>query len=118
MNAQHYEIGMVGLGVMGRNLALNMADQGFPIAGYDVDPAKVKALCQETGQHDACAAADIKEFIALLRRPRAVMMLAPAGGPVDSVIRDLSPHLEMDDLIIDTGNSYFKKKTNRNFPTK
>ena len=50
MNAQHYEIGMVGLGVMGRNLVLNMADHGFPVAGYDKDEAKVKAMRQEAGQ--------------------------------------------------------------------
>jgi 6-phosphogluconate dehydrogenase len=108
MNTRHYEIGMVGLGVMGRNLVLNMADQGFSVAGYDKDPAKVKALRQEAEQRDARGAADIKEFIALLRRPCAVMMLVPAGTPVDSVIGDLSPQLEMGDLIIDAGNSYFK----------
>jgi 6-phosphogluconate dehydrogenase len=108
MNTRHYEIGMVGLGVMGRNLVLNMADQGFSVAGYDKDRAKVKALRQEAEQRDAHGADDIKEFIALLRRPRAVMMLVPAGAPVDSVVRDLSPHLEKGDLIIDAGNSYFK----------
>jgi 6-phosphogluconate dehydrogenase len=108
MKAKHYEIGMIGLGVMGRNLVLNMADHGFPVAGYDKDPAKVKALQQEAGQREARGAADIKEFIALLRCPRAVMMLVPAGAPVDSVIKDLLPHLDKGDLIIDAGNSYFK----------
>jgi 6-phosphogluconate dehydrogenase len=108
MNTQHYEIGMVGLGVMGRNLVLNMADHGFPVAGYDKDEAKVKALRQEAGQRDARGAADTKEFLALLRRPRAIMMLVPAGAAVDSVIKDLLPHLEKGDLIIDAGNSYFK----------
>jgi len=102
------EIGMVGLGVMGRNLALNMADRGYSVAGYDKDRAKVEALRQEAGQRAARGAADINEFIALLRRPRAVMMLVPAGPPVDAVIRDLLPHLEKSDLIIDAGNSYFK----------
>ena len=106
--SQQYEIGMVGLGVMGRNLVLNMADHGFPVAGYDKDPAKVAALRQEAKQRDARGAADIKEFIALLRRPRAVMLLVPAGAPVDSVIKDLLPHLDKGDLIIDAGNSYFK----------
>ena len=101
-------MGMIGLGVMGRNLVLNMADHGFPVAGYDKDEAKVKAMRQEAGQRDARGAADITEFLALLRRPRAIMMLVPAGAPVDSVIKDLSPHLEKDDLIIDAGNSYFK----------
>jgi 6-phosphogluconate dehydrogenase len=105
---QHYEIGMVGLGVMGRNLLLNMADHGFSVAGYDKDPAKVEALRQEASQRDARGAADIKEFIGLLRQPRAVMMLVPAGAPVDAVIKDLLPHLDKGDLIIDAGNSYFK----------
>ena len=105
---QQSEIGMVGLGVMGRNLVLNMADHGFSVAGYDKDQAKVEALRQEAQQRDARGAAGIKEFLALLRRPRAVMMLVPAGAPVDSVIKDLLPHLDKNDLIIDAGNSYFK----------
>ena len=99
---------MVGLGVMGRNLLLNMADHGFSVAGYDKDAAKVEALRQESQKGDVRGATDIKEFIGLLRRPRAVMMLVPAGAPVDSVIKDLLPHLEKGDLIIDAGNSYFK----------
>jgi len=105
---QRYEIGMVGLGVMGRNLLLNMADHGFSVAGYDKDAAKVVALRQESKKGDVRGATDIKEFIGLLRRPRAVMMLVPAGAPVDSVIKDLLPHLDKGDLIIDAGNSYFK----------
>jgi len=105
---QIYEIGMVGLGVMGRNLLLNMADHGFSVAGYDKDVAKVEALRQESKKSDVRGATEIKEFIGLLRRPRAVMMLVPAGAPVDSVIKDLLPHLDKGDLIIDAGNSYFK----------
>jgi 6-phosphogluconate dehydrogenase len=103
-----YDIGMVGLGVMGRNLLLNMADHGFSVAGYDKDADKVKALSQEAGEGNVRGATDIKEFIGLLSRPRAVMMLVPAGAPVDSVITDLLPHLDKGDLIIDAGNSYFK----------
>ncbi len=105
---QQYEIGMVGLGVMGRNLVLNMADHGFSMAGYDKDPNQVEALKKESKGRDVRSAADIKEFIRLLRRPRAVMLLVPAGAPVDSVIKDLLPHLDKGDLIIDAGNSYFK----------
>src|SRR5450755_1543544 len=95
---QQSEIGMVGLGVMGRNLVLNMADHGFPVAGYDKDPKQVEALHQESKERDVRGAGDIQEFIALLRPPRAVMMLVPAGPPVDSVIKDLLPHLEKGDL--------------------
>jgi 6-phosphogluconate dehydrogenase len=99
---------MVGLGVMGRNLLLNMADHGFPVAGYDMDLAKVGALRQESKQREVRGAANIQDFIALLRRPRAVVMLVPAGPPVDSVINDLLASLQPGDLIIDAGNSYFK----------
>ena len=105
---QWYEIGMVGLGVMGRNLLLNMADHGFSVAGYDKDAAKVETLRRESKERDVRGAANIEEFIGLLHRPRAVMMLVPAGAPVDSVINDLLPHLQPGDLIIDGGNSYFK----------
>ena len=102
------KIGFIGLGIMGRNMLLNMADHGFPVAGYDKDAAKVEALRQESAGKNVRSAGDIQDFIALLRPPRAVMMLVPAGPPVDSVIADLLPLLDKGDLIIDAGNSYFK----------
>src|ERR1017187_2215986 len=108
MKSQQYEIGMVGLGVMGCNLVLNMADHGFSVAGYDKDAAKVEALRKESAERKVSGALNIVDFIALLRKPRAIMMLVPAGTPVDSVIKDLLPHLDKGDLIIDAGNSYFK----------
>jgi 6-phosphogluconate dehydrogenase len=108
METQRHEIGMIGLGVMGRNMLLNMADHGFPVAGYDKDAGKVEALQKESAGSDIHGVTNIKDFIGLLRRPRAVMMLVPAGPPVDSVIADLLPYLEKGDLIIDAGNSYFK----------
>ena len=106
--AQQFEIGMVGLGVMGRNLVLNMADHGHSVVGYDNDTTKVAALRRETENRDIRATVDIKEFIALLRKQRSIMLLVPAGAPVDSVIKDVLPHLGKGDLIIDAGNSYFK----------
>lgn len=107
------ELGMIGLGVMGRNLVLNMADHGFSIAGYDKDQTKVDALRKETGNRAIHCASDLSEFMNLLQRPRAVMMLVPAGAPVDSVINALLPYLEPGDLIIDGGNSYFKDTDRR-----
>ena len=107
-HSKQYEIGMVGLGVMGRNLVLNIADHGFSVAGYNRDPGKVEALRQEAKELDVRGAESIKELIGLLRKPRAVMMLVTAGPPVDSIIDDLLPYLEKGDLIIDAGNSYFK----------
>lgn len=108
MRRQDYEIGMIGLGVMGRNLLLNIADHGFSVAGYDKDFNKVEALRQESKGRDVRGAMDIGEFTRLLRPPRAMLLLVPAGPPVDSVITDLSLHLQPGDLIIDAGNSYFK----------
>jgi len=113
LESQSHEIGMIGLGVMGRNMLLNMADHGFAVAGYDKDAAKVAALHQESAGKNVRTAGDMKDFIALLRPPRAVMMLVPAGPPVDSVIADLLPFLEKGDILIDAGNSYFKDTTLR-----
>lgn len=98
---------MVGLGVMGRNLVLNMADHGHSVAGYDKDVSKTEALRKEAERRDIRGATNLKEFVSLLQVPRAVMMLVPAGLPVDAVIRDLLPFLERGDLIIDGGNSHF-----------
>jgi 6-phosphogluconate dehydrogenase len=108
-----YELGMVGLGVMGRNLLLNMADHGFPVAGYDRDPAKLEALRQEGRGLDLVAADDLPSLLAGLRSPRAVMLLVPAGAPVDAVIGELAPLLRPGDLIIDGGNSHFKDTDRR-----
>ena len=112
-NNKKCNIGLIGLGVMGRNFAQNMADHGFSVAGYDRDKEKNQALMSEkTRQQELLAAHDLKEFIGLLSRPRSVMMLVPAGKPVDAVIDELLLYLEPGDLIIDSGNSRFTD-TNR-----
>jgi len=107
MKSSQCEIGMVGLGVMGRNLLLNMADHGHSVAGYDKEVIKVTALREASEHVQTRAAENLPEFLDLLRVPRAVMMLVPAGAPVDSVIHDLLPFLAHGDLIIDGGNSHF-----------
>ena len=93
---------------MGRNLLLNMADHGFSVAGYDKDTAQVESLRKEAEDRDIHCTENLQDFISSLRLPRAIILLVPAGAPVDSVINELSPHLQKDDLIIDSGNSYFK----------
>jgi 6-phosphogluconate dehydrogenase len=108
MAEQKYEIGMVGLGVMGRNLVLNIADHGHSVSGYDKDLSKVQKLQKETGSRAINAAQSLDEFVSSLCTPRVVMMLVPAGQVVDNVIRELIPLLENGDLIIDAGNSHFK----------
>lgn len=107
-NGKQCEIGVYGMGTMGRNLLLNMADHGFTVAGYDRTPDKVKNLNEESQGRDIHGTSDIQTFIGLLRKPRAIMLLVPAGAPVDAVINELLPHLQPGDLIIDGGNSYFK----------
>jgi 6-phosphogluconate dehydrogenase len=108
MSEQKCMIGMVGLGVMGRNLLLNMAEQGFTVAGYDKDPQKVALLQTESAGLSVQSASDVGSFVKGIQTPRAVMLLVPAGPIVDSVIRDLMPYLDQGDLIIDAGNSHFK----------
>jgi 6-phosphogluconate dehydrogenase len=107
-----FRIGMVGLGVMGRSMVLNMADHGHAVAGYDKDPAKGQDLLQEGAGKPVASAADVAEFVAMLEKPRVILLLVAPAKVVDVVIRDLLGHVEPGDLIIDSGNSYFKD-TNR-----
>ena len=107
------ELGMVGLGTMGRNLLLNMAGHGFPVAGYDLDPAKVEALLQEGQGLPLSAADDLASMLGGLRAPRAVMLLVPAGAAVDAVLGELAPLLQPGDLVIDAGNSFFRDTERR-----
>jgi len=101
-----YQFGMIGLGTMGRNLLLNIADHGFSGAGYDKDPEKVSVL-NGLDQNNLKGFIDLNNFIKSMERPRALMMLVPAGKIVDSVIADVLPLLDKGDVIIDGGNSHF-----------
>ena len=107
MNREQSDIALVGLGVMGRNFALNMAEHGFSVVGYDRDPTKAEALQKAAHGLRIRVAAHAGDFKASLRIPRAIMMLVPAGEPVDEVISDILPVLDDGDLIIDGGNSHF-----------
>lgn len=108
MAEQKYEIGMVGLGVMGRNFVLNIADHGYSVSGYDKDLSRVQELQTEAGNRAINVVQSLEEFFSVLSPPRVIMMLVPAGPVVDNVIHDLIPQLERGDLIIDAGNSHFK----------
>ena len=85
MNPTH-ELGLIGLGTMGRNLLLNLADHGVPVAGYDRDLEKSRDLdrAPTVGKIKACTT--LEGLVACLRPPRALLMLVPAGKPVDQVI--------------------------------
>ena len=103
-----YGMGVVGLGVMGANLARNVESRGFPVAGYDLDPKKAEAFVAAAGPGAKVTIVDSPQsLMAALERPRRILTMVPAGKPVDSVIAMLKPHLEAGDILIDGGNSYF-----------
>ena len=103
-----YDFGLVGLGVMGRNFILNVADNGFTAFGNDLDDEKVNALIKEGGNPEKVnATTDAKTFVAALSTPRKIMLLVPAGKVVDIVIESLLPLLDKGDIIIDGGNSFY-----------
>src|SRR6202000_895309 len=107
-----YDFGMIGLGTMGRNLLLNMGDHGVKGAGFDKDASKGKLLEQESTHHNLKGYSEVEPFVASLQKPRAIMMLVPAGKIVDDVIAELVPLLDKGDILIDGGNSHFTD-TNR-----
>ncbi len=103
-----YDFGLVGLGVMGQNFILNVADNGFSAYGYDLDDEKVETLKTLGGDLDkVSASSNIKTFVKNLKQPRKIMLLVPAGKIVDAVIESLLPHIDKGDIIIDGGNSFF-----------
>lgn len=104
---------MIGLGTMGRNFLLNIAEQGISGVGYDLDATKRDLLLQEGAGMPLAAAESLADLMEKLESPRNIMLLVPAGPVVDKVISDLLPYLEPDDLIIDGGNSHFSDTDRR-----
>jgi 6-phosphogluconate dehydrogenase len=107
------KIGMVGLAVMGENLALNIARNGFPIAVFNRDKTKVDRFLERAEGHQVIGAYSIQDFVNSLETPRKIILLVKAGQPVDDVIEQLKPFLSPDDIIIDGGNSFFKDTIRR-----
>jgi 6-phosphogluconate dehydrogenase len=113
MRQARCELGIVGLGTMGRNLALNFADHGFPVAGHDRDPAGGAALLAAAASLPISVASDLRELAALLSPPRAVLIMVPAGDAVDTVLDGLLPVLSRGDVVADGGNSHFRDTERR-----
>ncbi|SFN00648.1 6-phosphogluconate dehydrogenase (decarboxylating) [Chryseobacterium oleae] len=110
---ERYNYGMIGLGVMGRNLLYNIADNGFSIAGFDLDGEKVKELQDgATSEMKVKGTGTMEDFVSALETPRKIILMVPAGKPVDAVLESITPLLSKGDIVIDAGNSYFKD-TNR-----
>lgn len=103
-----YDIGVVGLGVMGRNLALNLANHGFSVAGFDIDARKCESAAQHFAGKEMAVFETSQDFAAALGSPRKILMMVPAGKAVDAVIANLQPLLTPGDVLMDGGNSYFE----------
>ncbi|WP_319408365.1 NADP-dependent phosphogluconate dehydrogenase [uncultured Desulfosarcina sp.] len=102
------DIGLIGLGVMGSNFALNIADHGFSVAGYNRKEEKIRQLSEMKSEyHKIETTRDIRSLCQMVKTPRAIVLLVPAGRAVDAVIESLASHLQAGDLIIDSGNSHF-----------
>jgi len=110
---ENAQFGMVGLGTMGRNFLLNVAEHGFRCVGFDLDTAKRQLLLDEGASMKIAAAENIKDFVEALETPRKIMLLVPAGKIVDGVIENLLPHLDKGDIVIDGGNSHFNDTETR-----
>jgi 6-phosphogluconate dehydrogenase len=106
--------GVIGLAVMGENLALNVERNGFPISVYNRTPEKTDAFMAERAQDkNVYAAYSIEDFVQSLERPRKILIMVKAGAPVDAVINQLKPLLDEGDIIIDGGNSLFDDTARR-----
>ena len=105
--------GVMGLGVMGHMLALNMERNGFRVAGYDLDLKKVRIISADSAGRNLIACETLEAFLASLELPRRILMMVPAGGPVDAAIASLKPFLSKGDLLIDGGNTFFQDTERR-----
>jgi 6-phosphogluconate dehydrogenase len=105
--------GIIGLGTMGRNLALNIEDHGFPVVVWNLETEWTDAFLREHPKGKFTGAKTLEELVAALERPRRMMMMIPAGAPVDQMIQKLTPILEAGDIVIDGGNSYFEDTRRR-----
>lgn len=108
------DIGLIGLAVMGQNLAMNMNDHGFTVAVYNRTHSTIDNFVNGPAKGSKIIAAhSIEELCKVLKRPRKVMLMVKAGPPVDDYINQLLPYLEPGDLIIDGGNSLFTDSNRR-----
>jgi 6-phosphogluconate dehydrogenase len=113
VSIQSYPIGLVGLGVMGSNLALNMEEKGIPVAVWNRDGARIDAFLSTHLGKSFAGDSELSAFVNLLQRPRRVLLMIKAGDPVDQMIEQLLPLLEPGDIIMDGGNSWFEDTQRR-----
>lgn len=108
------QIGVVGLAVMGKNLALNIENRGFSVSVYNRSSEKTEEFLKEAEGKNVVGTYSIEEFVASLEKPRKILLMVKAGTPTDATIQSLLPHLEKGDILIDGGNTYYKDTQRRN----
>jgi len=112
-DSEQAPIGIIGLGVMGRNIALNIEEHGFAVAIWNRTTEKTERFINECAGKRFVGTKTLEEFTAALKRPRRIMLMVQAGGPVDAMIDSLRPLLAPGDILIDGGNSWFKDTQRR-----
>ncbi|MDF4196851.1 NADP-dependent phosphogluconate dehydrogenase [Bacillus subtilis] len=108
------QIGVIGLAVMGKNLALNIESRGFSVSVYNRSSSKTEEFLQEAKGKNVVGTYSIEEFVQSLETPRKILLMVKAGTATDATIQSLLPHLEKDDILIDGGNTYYKDTQRRN----
>ncbi|WP_156644451.1 NADP-dependent phosphogluconate dehydrogenase [Lentibacillus sp. JNUCC-1] len=111
MTKQH--IGVIGMAVMGRNLALNIESRGYSVAVYNRSASKTEAMLEEAAGKNVKGTYSIEEFVQSLETPRKIMLMVKAGAPTDGTIEALLPHLNKGDILIDGGNTNFRDTQRR-----
>ncbi|EGL82369.1 6-phosphogluconate dehydrogenase, decarboxylating [Caldalkalibacillus thermarum TA2.A1] len=107
------QIGVIGLAVMGKNLALNMESKGFRVSVYNRSPEKTKAFLEEAKGKQVVGTYSVEEFVESLEQPRKIMLMVKAGEATDATIEQLLPFLSPGDILIDGGNAYFEDTIRR-----
>ncbi|HEX6880783.1 MAG TPA: NADP-dependent phosphogluconate dehydrogenase [Terriglobales bacterium] len=107
------QFGVVGLGVMGQNLALNIEDHGRKVAVWNLEPEWVDRFVNENKGRQIVGTKSLDAFVQSLERPRRILMMIKAGDPVDQMLQKLAPLLSPGDIVIDGGNSFFKDTQRR-----
>ncbi|MBO8176706.1 NADP-dependent phosphogluconate dehydrogenase [Aeribacillus pallidus] len=108
------QIGVIGLAVMGKNLALNIESRGYSVAVYNRSLEKTDEFLKEAAGKNVVGTYSIEEFVNSLEKPRKILLMVKAGAATDATIEQLKPYLEKGDILIDGGNTYFKDTQRRN----
>jgi 6-phosphogluconate dehydrogenase len=108
------QIGVIGLAVMGKNLAMNIESRGYSVSVYNRSREKTDEMLEETKGKNIVGTYTIEEFVQSLEKPRKILLMVKAGAATDATTEQLKPHLEKGDIIIDGGNTYFADTLRRN----